>query len=287
VTPSATPYLSICAVYRDEAPYLREWVEFHRLVGVERFFLYDNSSTDEHHEALAPYVDDGSVTIHDWPQWPAQVQAYDDCLKRYREESRWIAFIDLDEFLFSPEGTPLPRLLREYEEFPGVGVNWAVFGSSGHRTRPPGLVLESYMRRTDDPGINRHVKSIVNPGRVRAFCLPHFFMYDHGLAVDERRRPITGPPFSHTDGVSFERVRLNHYAVKSEEEFRLKLARGPADSSIPKRDRFSEAQLARMAGQYNDVEDRTIQMHLEELREALARHEPAGSVSGSTRRLGG
>ena len=25
--------LSICAIYRDEAPYLREWVEFHRLVG--------------------------------------------------------------------------------------------------------------------------------------------------------------------------------------------------------------------------------------------------------------
>ena len=42
-----------------------------------------------------------------------------------------------------------------------------------------------------------------------------------------------------------------------------------------------------MAGQYNDVEDRTIQMHLEELKEALARHEPAGSVRGSARRLGG
>lgn len=282
-----TAYLSICAVYRDEAPYLREWVEFHRLVGVERFFLYDNNSGDDHRRALAPYVDDGSVTIHDWPQWPAQIQAYDDCLKRHRDDSRWTAFIDLDEFLFSPEGIPLPEVLREFEEFPGVGVNWAVFGSSGHRDKPPGLVLESYVRRSDDPGINRHVKSIVNPRRVRAFCLPHFFMYDQGLAVDERRRPITGPPFSHTDGVSFERMRLNHYAVKSEEEFRLKLARGPADSSIPKRDRFSETQLARMAGQYNDVEDRTIQMHLEELKEALARHEPASSVSGSTQRLGG
>ena len=35
-------YLAICAIYRDEAPYLREWIEFHRLVGVEHFFLYDN-----------------------------------------------------------------------------------------------------------------------------------------------------------------------------------------------------------------------------------------------------
>jgi hypothetical protein len=282
-----TAYLSICAVYRDEAPYLAEWVEFHRLVGVERFFLYDNNSADEHREALAPYVEDGSVTIHDWPHWPAQVQAYDDCLKRHREESAWIAFIDLDEFLFSPQGTPLPELLREYEEFPGVGVNWAVFGSSGHRTRPPGLVIESYVRRTGQTGINRHVKSIVNPLRVRAFCVPHFFMYDHGFAVDERRRPITGPPFSHTESVSFERLRLNHYAVKSEEEFRLKLARGPADSSTPKRDRYSEGQLARLARQYNDIEDRTIQMHLEELKEALARREPASALRSPARRLGG
>ena len=148
-----------------------------------------------------------------------------------------------------------------------------MFGSSGHPTRPPGLVIESYVRRTDDPGINRHVKSIVDPQRVRAFCVPHFFMYDQGLAVDERRRPITGPPFSLTVGVSFDRVRVNHYEVKSEEEFRLKLARGPADSSIPKRDRFNERQLARIARQYDDVEDRTILMHLDALKAALARRQ--------------
>jgi len=39
-------YLSICAIFKDEAPYLPEWIEFHRLVGVERFFLYDNGSGD-------------------------------------------------------------------------------------------------------------------------------------------------------------------------------------------------------------------------------------------------
>lgn len=40
-------YLSIGAIFKDEAPYLAEWIEFHRLVGVEHFFLYDNLSTDE------------------------------------------------------------------------------------------------------------------------------------------------------------------------------------------------------------------------------------------------
>src|SRR5919204_208118 len=58
-------YLSACAIYRDEAPYLREWIEFHGLVGVQRFFLYDDGSTDHHDEVLAPYIEDGTVVRHD------------------------------------------------------------------------------------------------------------------------------------------------------------------------------------------------------------------------------
>ena len=53
------PYLSICAIYRWEGPYLREWVAFHKLMGIERIYLYNNRSEDDgHREALAPYVDD-------------------------------------------------------------------------------------------------------------------------------------------------------------------------------------------------------------------------------------
>ena len=60
----------MCAIYRDEAAYLREWVEFHRVVGVERFYLYDNHSVDDHRHALAPYIADGTVVLHDWPLFP-------------------------------------------------------------------------------------------------------------------------------------------------------------------------------------------------------------------------
>src|SRR5919201_1450975 len=61
------PYLSLCALYKDHADYLREWIEFHRLVGVERFFLYDNESSDDHEAVLAPYVERGIVEVHEWP----------------------------------------------------------------------------------------------------------------------------------------------------------------------------------------------------------------------------
>lgn len=40
-------------------------------------------------------------------------------------------YIDMDEFLVITDKTPdLPTLLRDYEGYGGVGVNWRQFGSS-------------------------------------------------------------------------------------------------------------------------------------------------------------
>ena len=46
------------------------------------------------------------------------------------------AFIDADEFLVPMDGTPdLPTLLRDYERYGGLAVNWRMFGSNGHQER--------------------------------------------------------------------------------------------------------------------------------------------------------
>ena len=176
-------YLSICAIYRDEAPYLEEWVEFHRLVGVERFFLYDNMSTDEHAEVLEPFVREGSVVVHPWEAHPGQGGAYEHCLDTYRADSRWIAFIDLDEYLFSPLLRPLPELLAEYEQWPAVGVNRHTFGSSGHKEMPEGLLIENYVMSW--PMVHS-IKSIVDPSRTVRYRNPHAFVYRDGRG--RRRR---------------------------------------------------------------------------------------------------
>ena len=107
-------YLSICAIFKDEAPYLPEWIEFHRLVGVERFFLYDNLSSRWRQGGLEPWVRAGVVSISDCSiplGQGGQGWAYADALRRARGRTRWLAFIDVDEFLFSPGPTPLPDVL--------------------------------------------------------------------------------------------------------------------------------------------------------------------------------
>ena len=39
-------FLGVAAIIKNEKPYLKEWLEYHRLQGVEHFYLCDNGSTD-------------------------------------------------------------------------------------------------------------------------------------------------------------------------------------------------------------------------------------------------
>jgi hypothetical protein len=253
--------------------------------------MYNNRSQDDHREALAPYVERGVAVVHDWPIDPsagppsdaAQVPVYEDFIKRHGHESRWVAFIDLDEFLFSPTGRPVSEVLVDFEQWPGIGVNWAVFGTSGHRAQPPGLVTENYVRRTDEWGWNRAIKSIADPSRVRNFSLAHYFMYKDGPTVDENQRPITGPQYSRTDDVSFSRLRINHYLTKSEEEYRRKLMRVRPDNATFRPP--SEAANQRKLRILDQVEDRAIQIYLPDLKRALAELEGNAAATGPRGRL--
>jgi GT2 family glycosyltransferase/SAM-dependent methyltransferase len=235
--------LAICAIFKDEAAYLREWVEFHQLMGVERFYLYNNNSSDRYLDALQMHIDSGAVVLHEWPHHPAQLQVYDHCLKAHGAETDWLAFIDVDEFLFSPQAKLLPDVLAAYADHPGVGVNWVMFGSGGHKQKPKGGVLENFLRRGHlDAGVhyphllrpdgtyrpqNSHIKSIVQPSKVEGCTNPHFMLYADGArAVDENHQPIEG---AFTAKVSVAQLRINHYWSKSEDECRYKFNKGLAD----------------------------------------------------------
>jgi len=223
-------------MYRDHAEYLREWIEFHRLVGVDRFFLYNNESSDDHREVLAPYIEQGVVVVHEWPT-PASVErgvpwnligAFDDCLAKHRDDSRWITFIDIDEFLFSPDGTQLRELLHGYEDYSGVSVTRLDFGSSGHETQPAGLVIESYLhRRSYGDGELEWTKSILDPKRTVRCENAHVFDHIDGWGVDVNKDPVPRPPPGPIP-VHLEPLRINHYLTKSEEEYRRKLDRWQA-----------------------------------------------------------
>jgi hypothetical protein len=267
-------YLAASTIYRDDAEYLPEWIEFHRLVGVGRFFLYDNGSTDDHRQVLSPYLDEGIVTVHDWPR-PflrqngrprAIVTAFEHCVGVHGGDARWIAFLDIDEFLFSPAGGALPALLTDYERYPGVVVNRAEFGPSGHQTKPPGLVIESYLqRRPVRPDDETSFKSIVDPKRVARCLGAHSFVYRDGLPVDEEQRPVDMLRYGTRKPVAWSRLRAHHYWSRSEEERRRKAERWRAAGSgrgLPR---------APVVAESHSVRDESLARYAPAVREALAR----------------
>jgi hypothetical protein len=257
--------LAIAAIYRWEGPNLREWVAFHRVVGATRFFLYDNASDDEHLEALAPFIEDGSVTLHPWPVFPGQGPAYDHALERHGDEARWMAFLDVDEFLFSPTGRPLPEVLAGYEEHPGVCASRAWMGTNGHETRPEGLVLANFSSRLYPPEPNRSVKSIVQPARVSRRVNEHWFEFRDGVPpVDEHHQPLE----SWTRDLTFDVLRINHYFTKSEQEAMTKFDR-PQAGGGKLRPELKLRALRRRNEMYGKPDD-VIQQYLPALEEQLA-----------------
>src|SRR3954467_5375423 len=59
--------IAVCAIFKDEAPYLLEWLAFHKLVGVDLFVLYDNGSSDGGGDVIRASSFAKNVTLIDWP----------------------------------------------------------------------------------------------------------------------------------------------------------------------------------------------------------------------------
>ena len=296
-------YLAVCAIFRDEAPYLTEWIAFHRLMGVEHFFLYNNNSSDNFELVLKPFIAQGCITLHSWPipfHEYAQKKAYAHCLEQVRGQVRWLACIDIDEFLFSPSNENLATALADYESFPGVVVHWQVYGSNGHRYMTDEPVIARFTKRAPTNWIrNRKIKSIVDPSRVIEPLGMHHFSYSDGaFPVDETKTAVSlkhkpthkkkfkwlygnlGPllryfdPYPGTDinsrVISVERLRINHYPIKSHEEFLKKTAHKKEKRRYEDVDYFSYHDR-------NDVLDITLHKYLPDLYRLL---DSTGKLTG-------
>lgn len=220
-------YLAVCAIAKNEGPYFKEWIEWHRSQGVEKFYIYDNESTDCTKEVLAPYIESGLVEYCYWPGQKQQLATYDDCFEKHRLEARWIAVIDLDEYIVPIKERNICEFLRRMEEFAVVEINWLVYGSGGAKKHEPGGVMERFRRHSlPEHKLNTHVKSIADPRRVCTMTGCHEAARISGKAADSHGVPLKK---GFRDRIPQQDViRINHYAVKSYEEFLAKRSRGRA-----------------------------------------------------------
>lgn len=137
--------ISICAIFKNEGRFLKEWIEYHLLVGVDHFFLYNNESTDNYLEVLQPYIDKQIVTLIEYPGQCMQLKAYEDFYDRYAKRTQWVSFLDIDEFICPNSCLSIKEWIKSYERFPVVLIYWKMFGTSGQMTHDnEKLVIEQY-----------------------------------------------------------------------------------------------------------------------------------------------
>lgn len=254
--PTREGYLAVVAIFRNEAPYLAEWLTLHRLAGVEHVYLYDNGSTDDPQSVLKPFIDAGFVTLSSWPmRWriignvDAQLLAFTNAVHEYGHRWRWMAFIDIDEFLFSP-ATPegdlqqLPSALAALEDLPVIALYMTMFGSNGHDDPPEGLVIEKYPRHAPFPFL-AGTKMLCDPAAIRGIGSVHYFetTLGTGVAFDERRRRVRlrGAWRRGADATPVsDRLRLHHYYIRSRTGWDEKIARRRTGYSDVKVERLAE-----------------------------------------------
>lgn len=266
-------YLAACCVFKDELRYLREWIEYHRLVGVERFYMISNDDdATAAREILAPYIAAGEVVFSNRPGGPfAPLQSvlYLDAVEAADGHARWVAFLDMDEFLVPVCARSVPEVLAAYERNAALAVNCASFGSSGLQ-HPPALQTEAFMTRlADGHEDNRIFKSLVDPSRVAGSFNPHrFILSGSEPLLDEFGAPVLHPWHNENDPFFGMRLRINHYRIRSASEFAAKLQRW-RDGGHPELGGPETARRYWERSHEHPVRDETIQRFLPELRRRL------------------
>ena len=243
--------VAVCSIGRLENRYIKEFVEYYKKLGVDKIFLYDNNYDGEEYfeTVIGDYVGKGFVEVIDFRNKDyCQLEAYQDCYNKHKDEYDWICYFDIDEYLtFENERVSIKKFLSRkcFRDYDMIHVNWKVYGDNNlihyedkplrERFTEPIMPLD-FKYGYDFPE-NNHIKSIVRGGLegVTWNATPHT---PNGIArccnaVGNECKSAS--PFNEFD---FSTAWLNHYQTKTIEEWITnKVRRGFADGN---RDRFKK-----------------------------------------------
>lgn len=266
-------YLSVLTMLSNDARFLREFLEYYLLIGVEHFYLYDHRSSDYTDQILQPYIVNGLVTytyvdeVIDGKNIDQFLTIhYTKGVEQARDETKWLAIVDSDEFIVPKKHSSLSKLLQSYEQYGGLAVNWQMFGTSGVLEIPAHKTMAQLLTRKAplDYSMNQHVKVIVQPSKVRAIDKLHqATYYDDNYTVDSNRVMISGP---FNSKVPIDLVQINHYFCRDLKFFQ--------ETKLPRRKAYGTPVEAvmRWEQEMNRVFDYSIQRFVPLLLKRLNLH---------------
>ena len=275
--------VALCAIMRDEARYIVEWIAYHRVIGFDSILIYDNHSTDALPAICRALAAAGVITYVPWPdpldslEHGPQVYAYQHAARHL--DADWLCCLDADEFLTLETAATVQTLIADAgrDRMP-IALNWRNFGSGGAIHAVPGLVMERFQRCGTPASVaNINVKTLGPMSAVRAGASVHI----HGwpLAGGQHYVNATGARVEVEGSTWLKPPRwrgawINHYIVKSLEEFEEKQRRGDASMGSARPDKYGRTYEGYfLPYDQNECEDQTIQRFVASTKQEMARLE--------------
>ncbi|MGD9865173.1 MAG: glycosyltransferase family 2 protein, partial [Pseudodonghicola sp.] len=271
----------IVGCMKNEAPYIVEWVAYHRAIGVDNFLIYTNDCTDGTDRILDRLQDLGVVQHRNNDAWKGkspQQHALNLSLKEpLVRNADWLLHIDVDEFINVRCGNG--TLQDFFDRVPGatnVAMTWRLFGHSGVTRLEDRFVIEQFDRcapkycpkphtvwgfKTMFRNIGAYQKLSCHRPNKLAEDMRDQVRWVNGSGQDITKETAEKGWRSSTRSIGYDLLQLNHYALRSAESFLIKRQRGRAlhvDRSI------GLNYWIRM--DWSDARDITIQRNLPRLR---------------------
>lgn len=238
---------------RNEGPFLLEWLAWYRMLGFSRALVMHNDCTDHSPQLLRLLERHGFLAqknVRPDPARPPQPQSLIAAGKHpLVREAEWAFVCDPDEFLVIHKGEGTLTALLDGGDLPFAGllINWRIFGTAGHALYSDDLTHRRFLRaaKPDAPQNNCFKTLFRAPrdwGRLRAHG-PRFwrgngawgeganrFARANGQVWPGYDPDIRGEPPNSVgnDEVTLEWAQLNHYALRSREQFAFKKGRPSA-----------------------------------------------------------
>jgi len=307
--------LAIGAIFKDEFDYILEWLAWHQMAGFNDFYIADNASTDGTRELLEALSEIKQLNIIYQPTRENiagvinnQTAAYNRISQLFLGNVEGILFIDADEFLIHEsmiDGAEY-KLLHDLFDDPKiamVGINWRTFGSSGHKKKDPGLVLERFrdyfrnFKNKKNTGTYTHnfIKSMSRIKYTKSINIHHGLFVAEEILVNPLGTPVT-EFLTIQDGIFKAAkisgmvkdvcegpLRINHYVIKSWEEFVTKKKRGRANTSDRISDSFFKQRDLLFNGaqfKFNEKKIERLKAKIQELSNAIDSTSFNQSLSG-------
>lgn len=260
---------AVLACMRNEGPFIVEWVAWHRMLGFDAVIVATNDCTDGSDHLLNALAAGGALTH--LPHIPTPGESPQDSGMRAalahlaQTPTDWLLHIDSDEFL-NPT-TTLPDLLALGTDAHVIALPWRAFGDSGHTTWP-GATIPHFTRCEAGPSPETtKFKSLFRPA---AFAHAHDHMPMRPRTPAPRVVAANGQPLDPSPLLSDKhhsryrpsdialapgRAVIHHYAIRSQDVFRLKSLRGDGQGKTGDKYRIG-GRWHRIANR-NEAEDRS------------------------------